>query len=96
MGTWRRLSFLVVACAVGIATGTYGQKMSTKSDGDYNFSGHKNYMWRGNRLMTRQNPDTNEVLDLKIVKAVNRDLAGKGFVEVKEKPDFYIYYDAGG
>lgn len=96
MGTWRRLSFLVVACAVGIATGTYGQKISTKSDGDYNFSGHKNYMWRGNRLMTRQNPDTNEVLDLKIVKAVNRDLAGKGFVEVKEKPDFYIYYDAGG
>ena len=46
--------------------------------------------------MTRQNPDTNEVLNLKIVKAVNKELASKGFIEVKEKPDFYVYYDGGG
>ena len=36
------------------------------------------------------NPDTNEVLDIKIVKAVNKNLAAKGFVEVADKPDFYI------
>jgi hypothetical protein len=39
---------------------------------------------------------TNEVMDLKIVKAVNQILAAKGFVEVKEKPDFFLYYDGGG
>jgi Domain of unknown function (DUF4136) len=46
--------------------------------------------------MTRQHPDTNEIMDLKIVKAVNQTLLAKGFVEVKENPDFYIYYDGGG
>ena len=35
-------------------------------------------------------------MDLKIVKAVNQTLIAKGFAEVKEKPDFYIYYDGGG
>jgi hypothetical protein len=38
-----------------------------------------------------RHPDTNEVMDLKIVKAVNRLLAAKGFVEVKDKPDFCIF-----
>jgi hypothetical protein len=46
--------------------------------------------------MTRQHPDTNAIMDLKIVKAVNQALIAKGFVEVKENPDFYIYYDGGG
>lgn len=45
--------------------------------------------------MTRQHPDTNEVMDLKIVKAVNQLLGSKGFVEVKSDPDLYIYYDGG-
>ena len=73
-----------------------GQKVSTTVDDKYSFSDHKHYAWRENRLMTRQNPDTNEVMDLKIVKAVNQLLATKGFVEVKEKPDFYVFYDGGG
>lgn len=72
------------------------QKTDTKFDGQYNFSQHKRYKWRENRLVTRQNPDTNEVMDLKIVKAVNQMLASKGFVEVQDKPDFYVYYDGGG
>jgi len=89
--------WLAVVICVGItATAVRGQKVETKAEGDYNFAEHKKYMWRENRLMTRQNPDTNEVLDLKIVKAVNKELVAKGFVEVKEKPDFYLYYDGGG
>ena len=92
---WDRWSVLL-AVALIAASATCGQKITTKTDGDYNFFEHKTYMWKGNRLMTRQNPDTNEVLDLKIVKAVNKQLAAKGFVEVKEKPDFYIFYDGGG
>jgi hypothetical protein len=46
--------------------------------------------------MTQQHPDTNEVMDIKIVRAVNRTLSERGFVEVKDKPDFYIYYNGGG
>jgi Domain of unknown function (DUF4136) len=93
---WAR-AFAALACTVLVAVATsVGQKIATKVDDSFNFVGHKKYMWRGNHLVTRQNPDTNEVLDLKIVKTVNRELAAKGFVEVKEKPDWYIYYDGGG
>ncbi|HTZ32670.1 MAG TPA: DUF4136 domain-containing protein [Methylomirabilota bacterium] len=93
----RWVKYSVVGASVLIAAAaTYGQKITTKTDGDYNFAAHKSYMWKKNYLMTRQNPDTNEVLNLKIVKAVNQELASKGFVEVKEKPDFYVYYDGGG
>ena len=86
----------VTACMLIGAVATFGQKVTTKTEGDYDFAAHKKYMWKGNRLMTRQHPDTNEVLDLKIVKAVNKELASKGFVEVKENPDFFVFYDGGG
>ena len=92
---WSRIS-MALACVLLAAIAADGQKVTTKTEGNYNFGEHKSYMWKKNYLMTRQNPDTNEVLNLKIVKAVNKELASKGFVEVKEKPDFYVYYDGGG
>jgi hypothetical protein len=46
--------------------------------------------------VTQQHPDTNAILNLNIVKEVNRILNARGFVEVKDKPDFYLYYDGGG
>src|SRR5215469_5464459 len=87
-----RLGFLILVIAQVISA----QKVATTFDRDYSFVGHMRYAWRENHLMTRQHPDTNELMDLKIVKAVNQALAAKGFVEVKDKPDFYIYYDGGG
>jgi Domain of unknown function (DUF4136) len=72
------------------------QSSSTAFDKNFDFSEHKRYAWAQNRLVTRQHPDTNEVMDLKIVKEVNQTLIAKGFAEVKEKPDFYVYYDGGG
>jgi Domain of unknown function (DUF4136) len=74
----------------------FPQKTSTVADRRYDFSEHKRYAWRENRLLTRQHPDTNEEMDRKIVKNVNQVLSASGFVEVKEKPDLYIYYDGGG
>jgi hypothetical protein len=88
------LSFLFLAMLA--APTVFAQKTSTKFDKDFDFSGHKRYAWRQNHLMTRQHPDTNEIMDLKIVKAVNQTLVAKEFVEVKDKPDFYISYDGGG
>ncbi len=73
----------------------FAQKTSTTFNKSFDFSGHKRYAWGQNHLMTRQHPDTNEIMDLKIVKVVNQTLIARGFVEVKDKPDFYIYYDGG-
>ena len=73
----------------------YAQKTSTTFDEKFVFSQHMRYAWQENHL-TRQHPDTNELMDLKIVKAVNQLLFAKGFVEVKDKPDFYLYDDRGG
>src|SRR5262245_7600646 len=100
--TWRcpattrdlhRLFPLTLAMFIGSAV--FAQKASVTLDEGYNFSMHKRYAWRENRLVTQQHPDTNEVMDLKIVKLVNPTLAAKGFVEVKDNADFYIQYDGG-
>jgi len=88
-----RLFSLILATFIGSAV--FAQKASITLDEGYNFSAHKRYAWRENRLVTHQHPDTNEVMDLKIVKLVNRTLAAKGFVEVNDNPDFYIQYDGG-
>lgn len=94
---WRnrgcRLSVLFL---VLLAQSAFAQKISTTFDKNFDFSVHKRYAWRQNRLMTRQHPDTNEDMALKIVKVVNQTLIARGFAEVKDKPDFYIYYDGGG
>ena len=90
----RHLSLLSLLAATPLAV--LPQKTSTVLDSSYNFSEHKRYSWRENRLLTRQHPDTNEEMDLKIVRNVNRLLSAAGFIEAKDKPDFYIYYDGGG
>jgi hypothetical protein len=87
-----RLGLLILLIAPVISA----QKVSTTFDGNFSFSEHKRYAWRENRLMTRQHPDTNELMDLKIVKTVNEALAVKNFEETKDHPDFYIHYDGGG
>jgi hypothetical protein len=82
--------------AIFLPSSACAQKTSTTFDDKFSFAQHTRYAWRGNRLMTQQNPDTNELMDLKIVRAVNRILSERGFVETKDKPDFYIYYNGGG
>lgn len=90
------LASLVLGSAIFLPSVAYAQKTSTSFDDKFSFAEHMRYTWRGNRLMTQQHPDTNELMDLKIVRAVNRTLSERGFVEVKDKPDFYIYYNGGG
>ena len=86
----------IVILAIVIGPAVLAQNVATANGNNFSFSTHKRYAWRENRLMTRQRPDTNELMDLKIVKKVNEMLSGKGFEEVKDKPDFYIFYDGGG
>ena len=91
----RRIAGILLWAAV-LGLGARAQKVNTKFDESYDFSEHRNYKWRENRLVTQQNPDTNYVMDRKIVRNVNELLKAKGFTEVQEHPDFYLYYDGGG
>jgi len=89
-------SVLLLACVALWGMGARAQKINTKFDETYDFAAHKSYKWRENRLTTQQNPDTNYMMDRKIVRNVNELLKSKGFSEVQENPDFYLYYDGGG
>jgi Domain of unknown function (DUF4136) len=91
-----KIPFFVLACIACAAPAVFAQKVSTRFNDKFGFADHRRYAWRENRLMTRQNPDTNAVMDRKIVKAVNQTLADRGFVEVTDKPDLFVYYDGGG
>ena len=77
------LPSLIIAYASLAVPAVLAQKTSTTLDDKFSFSEHKRYAWRENRLITRQHPDTNAVMDLKIVKAVNQVLSARGFVDVK-------------
>lgn len=90
------LNRLLLVCLVVAWSTECGQKVTTTSDPSFDFARYKRYAWLENRLVTRQHPDTNKVMDLKIVKAVNRILTAKGFVEVSNQPEFYVLYDGGG
>ena len=90
------LMVLVLGLLILCPSAALTQKTSTTFDEKFSFTEHTRYAWRGNRLMTQQHPDTNELMDLKIVRAVNQTLNARGFAEVKDKPDFYIYYNGGG
>jgi hypothetical protein len=85
------LLWLTLTCS-----SVFAQKVSSTSDPNFDFSKHKRYAWLENRLLTRQHPDTNEVMNLKIVKAVDRILTSRGFEKDNGKPDFYVNYDGGG
>jgi len=91
-----KVNHMLLLCLMLACSTISAQKVSTTSDPGFDFSQHKRYAWLENRLMTRQHPDTNDVMDLKIVKAVNQTLAAKGFVEVNNQPDFYVHYDGEG
>jgi hypothetical protein len=86
----------ILGLSILVEPSTFAQKTSTSFDHQFSFSRHRCYAWRENRLVTQQHPDTNEMVNLKIVKEVNRILNARGFVEVKDKPDSYLYYDGGG
>jgi hypothetical protein len=91
------LSLLILGQTILHAPSAFAQKTSTTFDDKFSFAQHQRHTCHENRLVvTRQHPDTNEMMALKIVKAVNQALGARGFLEVKDMPDFYPYYDGDG
>jgi hypothetical protein len=65
---------------------------------NYSFGSLKRFAWPKKDLLTMRHPEDNNLLDQKIMRAVNQELAAKGIVEDSAdsaNPEFYLFYNAG-
>jgi hypothetical protein len=94
----RRAALTILLGIIALQMPHYSHAQSVKStyDKSANFAKYKKYAWGSNYLLTRQNPETQERINLAIIDSINRDLQADGFVLDQKNPDFIILYDAGG
>jgi len=71
------------------------QRVKITYGANFDFASHKRYAWGKNHIVTRQGPQNDALIDQKLVKDVNQNLAQKGFVQDPTNPDFLVSYDAG-
>ena len=71
------------------------QTVKTDQVKDYKFTGLKRFAWKPNHLVTMRHPEDNTLLDRKIMRAINEELAKKGIVENQQNPDFFLFYQGG-
>jgi len=57
-------------------------------------SGFSKYAWQENRILVRQSPEVNAKLEKTLIHAIDRELAGKGYILDPEAPSFFIQVDA--
>jgi hypothetical protein len=94
---FRRLlaQFATVAALLLFCSIIRAQKITVNFNHNFDFSTKRNYAWRGNYILTRQGWQNDERLNVQIMVAVDRMLAGKGFVKDSARPDFFVSYEAG-
>jgi len=71
------------------------QDVKTDYAKNFDFGTLKRFAWRENHLVTMRRPEDNKLLDQKIMRTVNQELAAKGFIEDNVNPDFFLSYHAG-
>lgn len=71
------------------------QTVKTDQVKDYNFAELKRFAWKANHLVTMRHPEDNILLDRKIKRAINEQLAKKGLIEDQQNPDFFLSYQGG-
>jgi len=87
------VAFLMGAC---FSASTFAQDVKAEFDKNENFAKLKKYKWGKNYLLTHQVPQDQERIYSSIVKAIDADLQGKGFVHDEQNPDFIVLYNGGG
>src|SRR5215467_3671742 len=90
-----KLLIMILGLAAWFTPPLAAQTVKTDQVKDYNFAGLKRFAWKGNRLVTMRHPDDNALLDRKIMRAINEQLAKKGLIEDQQSPDFFLFYQGG-
>ena len=76
--------------------GCSGIKISTDHNQEFDFSGFKTYGWMADKPNILRDPliDT-ALLDKRVKKAVESELAVRGYTRAESDPDFYVSYHFG-
>jgi hypothetical protein len=82
--------FLALLMLVGAGSAVQAQKITVDSDKNLNFQEFKTYAW------TTGTPVKNPLFDQRIIDAVDKQLAAKGFqkVDLSANPDLIVLYHA--
>jgi hypothetical protein len=90
-----KLLSAILALAAWFTLPLAAQTVKTDQVKDYNFAQLKRFAWKANHLVTMRHPEDNILLDRKIKRAINEQLAKKGLIEDEQSPDFFLSYQGG-
>lgn len=92
----KKIQWLAVTIMTAIVLVSCGRTAYVQKDADIDFSSIKTYSWVTTQASKEQASTSNRNDDLtnrKIHQAINKNLAEKGWKEVKKNPDVYLVYD---
>jgi len=90
-----KLLIAILGLAAWFTLPLAAQTVKTDQVKDYNFAQLKRFAWKANHLVTMRHPEDNILLDRKIKRAINEQLAKKGLIEDEQSPDFFLSYQGG-
>lgn len=93
----RRLIAAIIVAAPLLPTSGFAQKVIVDTDGSFDFTAHRRYMWREHPLAAKDPIMQEANVAAQVVRStVNERLMGMGFAPVDENPNFYTTYFVSG
>jgi hypothetical protein len=86
------LALITLAMSLFVSA-AFGQKVNVDTDNSFDFTRHRNYMWREHPLAQKDPGMREATVAAQIIQStVNDRLLRKGFQPVDHEPDFYITF----
>jgi hypothetical protein len=92
----KKIQWLAVTIMTAIVLVSCGRTAYVQKDADIDFSKIKTYSWvttQANKEVASTSTKNDDLTNRKIHQAINKNLAEKGWKEVKKNPDVYLVYD---
>lgn len=92
----KKIQWLAVTFMTAIVLVSCGRTAYVQKDADIDFSKIKTYSWvttQANKEVASTSIRNDDLTNRKIHQAINKNLAEKGWKEVKKNPDVYLVYD---
>lgn len=92
----KKIHWLAITMMVAIVVISCGRTAYVQKDADVDFSKIKTYSWvttQANKEHASTTTRNDDLTNRKIRQSINKNLAEKGWREVKKNPDVYLVYD---